>query len=560
MATRGKIHEIKRLAKGSPTLANPARMGHPKASFRIEGRPPAHSSTPSRGRNPADLLHRNPEATIRFMSSPPPVRGELKCQFQRTNGEFCKRGVAPGETKCWQHANSWAHKWKSLTRNQSIAFICILLGVGLGVPSLYFSYVGSRGGSLSHPPLVTIQISPSSFPIFALPHSTISILPLHPYRTLTDAADYLTKYDNDCGEEHFWPTKKEIDSKAAGDYETVFKVEITNHSQETLLSCKTTFRLRYNAGLQGGGCMPPKDNSKDQEDVVLVPPLDPGKSFQFFAVNQSNLCVWLIPPAFATVKMAGDATERQAGLTFDKNPLYFSGAPVFPPTRIRWEGVPSRPGGYGIGRSSAACKGAPQSTSALKERPGKSAATRKNGVDEGAIQQTKPSPARPIDTDVHRQLVTGRLALGWTLHRRGGAWTISLIMDNDQLGAALTSAIDRGDLNLDGEPAAKSRALWSEIRLEVPAPKPAETEYGIVKDQEFVEHITHYFGREQDGLQWTYEIMQNGSGITPKPQVSRTISMGDLSSGSQETVSEMDKLAIRTVNRRYIDAMVKISK
>jgi hypothetical protein len=425
---------------------------------------------------------------------------------------------------------------------------------------LYFSYVGSRGGNLSHAPLVTIQISPSSFPIFALPHSTISILPLHPYRALTDAADYLTKYDNDCGEEHFWPTKKEIDSKAAADYETVFKVEIANHSQETLLSCKTTFRLRYNAGLPGGGCMPPKDNSKDQEDVVLVPPLDPGKSFQFFAVNQSNLCVWLIPPAFATVKMAGDATERQAGLTFDKNPLYFAGAPVFPPTRIKWEGVLSRPGGYGIGRSSAACKGVPQSPSPRKEPRGKTAATQKNEVDAGTTQQTKSSPAPLIDTDVHGQLVSGRLAMGWTLHRRGDAWTISLIMDTDQLGPALISAIDRGDLKLDAEPPTKTRALWSEIRLKVPAPQPAETEYGIVKDQEFVEHITHYFGREPDGLEWTYEIMQNGSGITPKPQVLRRISIADLSSGSRETVSEMDKLALRNVNRRYIDAIVKISK
>jgi hypothetical protein len=54
--------------------------------------------------------------------------------------------------------------------------------------------------------------------------------------------------------------------------------------------------------------------------------------------------------------------------------------------------------------------------------------------------------------------------------------------------------------------------------------------------------------------------MQNGSGITPKPQVLREISTGDLSSGSRETVSEMDKLALRNVNRRYIDAIVKISK
>jgi hypothetical protein len=326
-----------------------------------------------------------------------------------------------------------------------------------------------------------------------------------------------------------------------------------------LASCKTTFRLRYNAGLPGGGCMPPKDNSKDQEDVVLVPPLDPGKSFHFFSVNQSNLCVWLIPPAFAKIKMSSDAAERETALTFDKNPLYLAGAPVFSPTKINWEGVPGRPGGYGIGRSGAACNDAPSSSVPGRERPDRTA-TRQKEVDTATTQQTKPSPSPPVEADVHRQLAGGRLALGWTLHRRGETWSISLIMDTDQLGPALIGAIDRGDLRLDEEHSTRTRSLWSEIRLKVPTPIPAETQYGIVKDQELVEHITHYFGREPDGVQWTYEIMQNGSGITPIPQVLREVWMADLSSGARETVTEMDKLALRNVNRRYVDAIVKISK
>src|SRR2546429_7937319 len=36
-----KSIRTKRLARGSPTLAKPARIGHPEASLRIEGRPPA---------------------------------------------------------------------------------------------------------------------------------------------------------------------------------------------------------------------------------------------------------------------------------------------------------------------------------------------------------------------------------------------------------------------------------------------------------------------------------------------------------------------------------------
>jgi len=104
--------------------------------------------------------------------------------------------------------------------------------------------------------------------------------------------------------------------------------------------------------------MPASGGQHDQEDVVLMPPLDPGKSFQFYAVNQSNLCAWLIPPDSAMVTMLGDKKESQVALTFDKNPLYAAGAPSFPVTGIKWEGIPAKPGGYGIIRTGArSCEG-----------------------------------------------------------------------------------------------------------------------------------------------------------------------------------------------------------
>jgi hypothetical protein len=167
---------------------------------------------------------------------------------------------------------------------------------------------------------------------------------------LSETQDYLLKDTNDTGKEFFWPSQQEIDSKGPLDRETVFRVEIANHSQETLASGKLLFRLTYNIGLSGGGCMPPKGGPKFQEDFVLLPQLDSGKSFDFYAVNQSSSCVWLIPPEKALVKMISDDTERRVALTFDKNSLYSSGAPVFPPTTIKWEALPSRPNSYQIQR------------------------------------------------------------------------------------------------------------------------------------------------------------------------------------------------------------------
>ena len=43
-----------------------------------------------------------------------------------------------------------------------------------------------------------------------------------------------------------------------------------------------------------------------QEDVIFIPALDPGKSFEFVAVNQTNRCAWLLAPTTITIRVAGD--------------------------------------------------------------------------------------------------------------------------------------------------------------------------------------------------------------------------------------------------------------
>jgi hypothetical protein len=63
------------------------------------------------------------------------------------------------------------------------------------------------------------------------------------------------------------------------------------------------------------------------------------------------LCAWLLPPQSATVRMAGQEKESEVPLNLDRSPLYAAGAPVFSPTTIEWEGVPTHPGGYGIVRT-----------------------------------------------------------------------------------------------------------------------------------------------------------------------------------------------------------------
>jgi hypothetical protein len=103
------------------------------------------------------------------MASQPVAPNTTTCQFKRENGELCKRNVSLGEGRCWQHARSWRHKFKSLTRNQTAAFIVgivgLILALLIGVPSLYYSYLGSRHiQPLEHQHTHVQYINPDSAP------------------------------------------------------------------------------------------------------------------------------------------------------------------------------------------------------------------------------------------------------------------------------------------------------------------------------------------------------------------------------------------------------------
>lgn len=76
------------------------------------------------------------------MSIHPSEATKWTCTYKKTNGELCKRSVHAGEGRCWQHA-TWSRKWKTLTRNQAVLFVLAVLGIAVGLPSLYFFFVPS---------------------------------------------------------------------------------------------------------------------------------------------------------------------------------------------------------------------------------------------------------------------------------------------------------------------------------------------------------------------------------------------------------------------------------
>jgi hypothetical protein len=88
----------------------------------------------------------------------PPIKAT--CKFRKDDGELCRRNVATGEDKCWQHASSFRHRLKSLTGNQTLAFLGMLLGLAIGALGLYLSYIGRH--VVSNPPLEKPYTPPAS--------------------------------------------------------------------------------------------------------------------------------------------------------------------------------------------------------------------------------------------------------------------------------------------------------------------------------------------------------------------------------------------------------------
>ncbi len=235
---------------------------------------------------------------------------------------------------------------------------CLLLLIAIVVDRVFpmpTNAAADHSKATVHPPFLTLEIDPSSFPVSVPPRSTLFILPLHPYQTFTDAASHLHEFNNTCGEEHWWPTQNEIDSKPANGYEEVRRVAVTNHSQDVVESGKLVFRVLYNDSF-GGGCMPPPASTLPQDDIVSIPALDQGKAFEFVVVNQTNRCAWLLAPTKIKVKMASEENATEVPLKLEPSNIPNWASTPFPDTTVKWEGVPIKNPGYGIVRSGAPCQ------------------------------------------------------------------------------------------------------------------------------------------------------------------------------------------------------------
>jgi hypothetical protein len=235
-------------------------------------------------------------------------------------------------------------------KQRNIAAFCLTFSVGC----VSIMLVAWHFWPVRQIPLFTLKTANAGLPVSVPPRSTLLILPLHPYQTFTHANSHLHEYENDCSEARNWPSQAEIDSKSVDGYEEVLRIEIANHSQAAMESGVAAFDILYGESF-GGGCIVPRSREPQQRDVVSIPALDPGHSFEFVAVNQTDRCAWLLLPTKITVKMENDEDSMEIPIKFEPGVVSSLASPPFVPTAIKWYGVPTKNPGYGMARSGADC-------------------------------------------------------------------------------------------------------------------------------------------------------------------------------------------------------------
>jgi hypothetical protein len=165
------------------------------------------------------------------------------------------------------------------------------------------------------------------------------------------------------------------------------------------------------------------------------------------------------------------------------------------------------------------------------------------------IPHTSPTP--PIE-DLRQTLESGRLSQGWTLHKRGGLFSIYYVINTDGLNHAVAQAMEKGDISLDQEMSARVSELWKVM----PTPKKSTTDIGELKDQEAVEHVFHRLSNSN--LEWNCEIISKQTAVDGCPV--QKIAIGNLPAFDRKTIVELDQTSVRAANKRYVDALEKVSQ
>ena len=170
----------------------------------------------------------------------------------------------------------------------------------------------------------------------------------------------------------------------------------------------------------------------------------------------------------------------------------------------------------------------------------------------------EPDPVKPPPVDKAPDgIISDRIASGWTSIQQKDAYTIYLIVDTTGFPQPLVAAMSQENAKVKPELLKKVVKLWAGLSPRVPGAKPVQTDYGDIKNQEFVEHLSHIRG--QNTVRWNYEVLQEGNSITPQNAPTIDLSIGEFSADSQGIIEELDSFAVHQIKRRYVEVLPRVS-
>jgi hypothetical protein len=240
----------------------------------------------------------------------------------------------------WLLFSGHTHERPDLRKRKIVVAICLVV-VGVG-GSGWRLYVHTQSKEPKEPQIM-IQVVPAgasifadcgitSLPIIIEPQSSIYLLALNEKRMREVNNWGLYEIPNQLNKAVQWPAKTTIrqhlavplkEKLLAGDF--IYKCDFSNHGQVNVLNVFVELKIWF-------------DNEGEQKAVKFTPvlsPIDAGKHFVFYVLNDCPIDASLAMPDTVGVMVAGDNTRQQIALNRPlRNPI----EPLmqFLPTNKQW--------------------------------------------------------------------------------------------------------------------------------------------------------------------------------------------------------------------------------
>ncbi len=183
-----------------------------------------------------------------------------------------------------------------------------------------------------------------------------------------------------------------------------------------------------------------------------------------------------------------------------------------------------------------------------------------------AIAQGGQSPEPNPVTNISPSLVEP--SDGWNVKRENSTFSVYFIVAGKDAGVddfIYGQLIGRQEFTplsaFGSDLQLQAIALLKELEHRIPEPEPYRTSVGLLADQRVDVSIRHQFRSNRGQLQLEYfQILGQQGTANAQKDILNQVAINSLSASAQHTITQIDRLARETVNRRYAELLLRLSK